>query len=350
MGIASHEPDGCDMPQEGESLTRFVSMADVAAAAGVSQQTVSRVVNDRPNVSEITRRRVQEAMDRLGFRPNYAGRSLRGGRYLSVGLCAYDITQVGNLTMLDGIMGAAREHGYAITLVEMSKVDTFSLAEASRALAERPVDGVIIGMSRMAPDFESFTPQPGLPTVIVTMFAHPRCTTVDSDHYGCSTLVMDYLFACGHEQIRFVGGPDFSIDSQFREAGWQDALASRRIEPVVPLRGDWSARSGYEVGRRLAQDRAMTAVYVANDQMATGVIAALRDAGLRVPEDVSVVGVDDSLDPMVPHNELTTVRFDLRERGRVVFERAVPGISRGIEAIRIPGTLIERETVAPRRS
>ncbi|MFR2950818.1 MAG: substrate-binding domain-containing protein, partial [Collinsella intestinalis] len=107
-----------------------------------------------------------------------------------------------------------------------------------------------------------------------------------------------------------MGGPDFSIDSQFREAGWQDALASRRIEPVAPLRGDWSARSGYEVGRRLAQDRAMTAVYVANDQMATGVIAALRDAGLRVPEDVSVVGVDDSLDPMVPHNELTTVRFD----------------------------------------
>ena len=92
---------------------------------GVSQQTVSRVVNDRPNVSEFTRRRVQEAMDRLGFRPNYAGRSLRGGRYLSVGLCAYDITQVGNLTMLDGIMGAARKHGYAITLVEMSKVDTF---------------------------------------------------------------------------------------------------------------------------------------------------------------------------------------------------------------------------------
>ena len=132
------------------------------------------------------------------------------------------------------------------------------------------------------------------------MFAHPRCTTVDSDHYGCSTLVMNYLFARGHEQIRFVGGPDFSIDSQFREAGWQDALASRRIEPVAALRGDWSARSGYEVGRRLAQDRAMTAVYVANDQMATGVIAALRDAGLRVPEDVSVVGVDDSLDPMVP--------------------------------------------------
>lgn len=352
MGIASHEPDGRDMPQEGESPTRFVSMADVAAAAGVSQQTVSRVVNDRPNVSEFTRRRVQEAMDRLGFRPNYAGRSLRGGRYLSVGLCAYDITQVGNLTMLDGIMGAAREHGYAITLVEMSKVDTFSLAEASRALAERPVDGVIIGMSRMAPDFESFTPQPGLPTVIVTMFAHPRCTTVDSDHYGCSTLVMDYLFARGHEQIRFVGGPDFSIDSQFREAGWQDALASRRIEPVAPLRGDWSARSGYEVGRRLAQDRAMTAVYVANDQMATGVIAALRDAGLRVPEDVSVVGVDDSLDDFVAHNELTTVRFDLHQRGREVFEHAVPkaGATDKTVAIRIPGQLIVRHTTAAPRT
>lgn len=348
MGIASHEPDGRDMPQEGESPTRFVSMADVAAAAGVSQQTVSRVVNDRPNVSEITRRRVQGAMDRLGFRPNYAGRSLRGGRYLSVGLCAYDITQVGNLTMLDGIMGAAREHGYAITLVEMSKVDTFSLAEASRALAERPVDGVVIGMSRMAPDFETFDPQPGMNTVIVTMCAHPRVTTVDSDHYGCSKLVMDHLFEYGHEQIRFVGGPAFSIDSKFREAGWRDALASRRIEPVAPLRGDWTADSGYEVGRALAADRTMTAVYVANDQMAVGVIAALREAGRRVPEDVSVVGIDDSLRSMIPHVELTTVRFDLRERGRLVFEHAMGSVDAPIEAVRIPGELVRRSTVAPR--
>ena len=176
-------------------------MADVARAAGVSQQTVSRVANGLSNVNEQTRQRVQTAMQELGFRPSYAGRSLRDGRYHSVGLCVNDVTKFGNLTMIDGIASAARERGCAITLVEMSKTEEFSLAEATRRMAALPVDGIIIGMSRLAPDFETFEPLPGIGTVIVTMYAHPRVTTVDSDHYGCSLLLMDHLFELGHEQI-----------------------------------------------------------------------------------------------------------------------------------------------------
>lgn len=333
--------------------TRPVSMADVARAAGVSQQTVSRVANGLPNVNEQTRQRVQAAMQELGFRPSYAGRSLRNGRYHSVGLCVNDVTKFGNLSMIDGIASAAREHNCAITLVEMSKTEEFSLAEATRRMAALPVDGIIIGMSRMAPDFETFDPLPGIGTVIVTMYAHPRVTTVDSDHYGCSLLLMDHLFELGHEQIRYIGGPSFSVDEQFRRAGWQDALERKHIKPQAPLEGDWSANSGYEAARYLAEhDRTMTAIYAANDQMANGAIAALRDSGLRVPEDVSVVGVDDSLDDFVAHNELTTVRFDLHQRGREVFERAVPkaGASDKTVAIRIPGQLIVRHTTAAPRA
>ena len=332
--------------------TRPVSMADVARAAGVSQQTVSRVANGLPNVNEQTRQRVQAAMQELGFRPSYAGRSLRDGRYHSVGLCVNDVTKFGNLSMIDGIASAAREHNCAITLVEMSKTEEFSLAEATRRMAALPVDGIIIGMSRMAPDFETFDPLPGIGTVIVTMYAHPRVTTVDSDHYGCSLLLMDHLFELGHEQIRYIGGPSFSVDEQFRRAGWQDALERKHIKSQAPLEGDWSANSGYEAGRYLAEhDRTMTAIYAANDQMANGAIAALRDSGLRVPEDVSVVGVDDSLDDFVAHNELTTVRFDLHQRGREVFEHAVPkaGASDKTVAIRIPGQLIVRHTTAEPR-
>lgn len=328
---------------------RAVSMSDVAAAAGVSQQTVSRVANGAPNVSAKTRERVLAVMRELGFRPNYAGRSLRGGKYRAIGLCVYDITKIGNLTMLDGILAAARERGRAISMIEMPEDEAFSLAEASRRMAALPVDGMIIGMSRMAPDFEEFVPQPGMSTVIVTMFAHPRCTTVDSDHYGCSHLVMNHLFENGHEQIRFVAGPDHSIDSQFREAGWRDALAGRGLTPTEPLRGDWSADSGYEIGAQLAQDPTATAIYVANDQMAMGVIAALRDAGRRVPEDISVVGIDDSLVGTIPHVDLTTVRFDLRERGRAVFEHAMHSPDRIPYTVRVPGVLIKRKTVAPRR-
>ena len=323
-------------------------MADVARAAGVSQQTVSRVANGLPNVNEQTRQRVQAAMQELGFRPSYAGRSLRDGRYHSVGLCVNDVTKFGNLSMIDGIASAAREHNCAITLVEMSKTEEFSLAEATRRMAALPVDGIIIGMSRMAPDFETFDPLPGIGTVIVTMYAHPRVTTVDSDHYGCSLLLMDHLFELGHEQIRYIGGPSFSVDEQFRRAGWQDALERKHIEPVEPLEGDWSANSGYEAGRYLAEhDRTMTAIYAANDQMANGAIAALRDSGLRVPEDVSVVGVDDSLGDIVPDRRLTTVRFDNKRVGMWAVDKIAGAeeVASGVEHMLIPGVLVEGDTV-----
>lgn len=326
------------------------SMADVAREAGVSQQTVSRVVNGQPNVSDATRDKVNAVIKKLGFRPNFAGRSLREGQYRSVGLCTFDITMAGNLSTLEGVVIAAREQGYAVTMVEMGPEQApYSVTHATRRLGELPVDGAIVNLGILPEDFERFTPLPGLNTVLMTMYAHPRCTTVESDQYGCSVLAMNYLRALGHEQIRFVGGPTYHSHSAFREAGWYDELVKAGIEPAEPLRGDWSADSGYFAGARLAaRDHEMTAVYVANDQMALGVIAALRDHGLRVPEDVSVMGVDDSLEGLVPHNELTTVRFDMRERGRVLFDRAVHGGP--VEAIRIPGELVKRTTVTRRRS
>lgn len=326
---------------------RTVSMSDVAQAVGVSQQTVSRVANGKTNVSPDTRKRVLKAMHTLGFRPNYAGRSLRQGSYHAVGLYVYDITEIGNFNMLKGILEATREPGYAVTMLERPEGSAFSLSEVSQRMAALPVDGMVIGMSRMATDFNEFVPQPGMNTVIVTMYSHPRCTTVDSDQYGCSYLVMNHLYGYGHRQIRFVAGPVHSIDSQFRERGWRDFMRDHDLELHEPIHGDWTANGGYEIGAKLAQDKQMTAIYVANDQMAMGVIAALRDAGLRVPEDISVVGVDDALEKTVPNVGLTTVRFDLVERGRVVFENVVNGPTGHPLAIRIPGKLIKRRSVAP---
>lgn len=302
---------------------RPISMAQIARAVGVSQQTVSRVANGAPNVRASTRKKVLHAMDELGFRPNFAGRSLRSGRYHAVGLCLYNVTEFGNLATLNGIISAARAHGYALTMVEMQDNAPISLEEMSQHIVGLPVDGLILSMSVMARDFEEFQPHPGLSTVLLTMHEHPLCTTVDSDQFGCSTLIVDYLVARGHRAIRFVSGPSYSIDSQFREQGWRAALAHHGLDLREPERGDWSANSGYEAGMRLAADKNATAIYAANDQMALGVVAALEDAGRRVPEDVSVVGVDDSLEGTVPHNRLTTVRFDLLARGRIAFERAI---------------------------
>ncbi len=329
---------------------RSASAAEVAALAGVSRQTVSRVVNGMPNVTEKTRKRVLAAMEELGFRPNFAGAALRGGSYRSIGLCMYNITRVGNLATLEGIMQAAREHDFAVTMIEMGGDKPYALADASRRMVERPVDGMILNMNRMAPDFEEFVPQPGVRTVILSMYAHPRCTTIDSDQYGSCELLTNYLLEHGHSNMRFVAGPENSISSRFREAGWRDTLGRAHVDAAPMLRGDWSADSGYAMGERIAAEvlaggsQAPTAVLAANDQMALGVIAALENAGLSVPDDVSVVGIDDALEGLVPHNRLTTLRFDLRGVGKLAFEAAI-GESSSIEAIHVPSTLVERSTV-----
>ncbi|RRF92381.1 MAG: LacI family transcriptional regulator, partial [Coriobacteriaceae bacterium] len=143
-------------------MHRPVSAADVARAAGVSQQTVSRVVNRQPNVSEKTRLAVTRAMEELGFRPNFAGRSLRSGRYHSVGLTIYNITQYGNLSTLDGIATAAREHGYAITMEEERDDSPVSLEATTRRMLALPVDAMIVSMSIKAEDFDVFRPAQGL--------------------------------------------------------------------------------------------------------------------------------------------------------------------------------------------
>ena len=334
------------MARQSLEKKRSISMADVAREAGVSQQTVSRVANGLSNVNEDTRLRVQAAMAKLGFRPNFAGRSLRSGQYNSVGLCLYDVREFGNLATLDGILSAAREHGYAITMIE-NVDDNLSLKDVSHKITELPVDGMIISMSLMASDFDSFKPQPGMGTVLLSMYEHPYCTTVESDQYGCSWTVVEYLKNAGHRNIRFVAGPSYSIDSNFRQKGWEDALSHFGLPVAQPLAGNWLADSGYEIGCKLSADTEMTAIYSANDQMAFGIIAALQDRGIRVPEDVSVVGVDDSLEGYVPHCNLTTIRFDLLKRGRTAFEHALLGRKPGYtpETVRIPGRLIVRDTV-----
>lgn len=334
------------MARQSLEKKRPISMADVAREAGVSQQTVSRVANGLSNVNEDTRLRVQAAMAKLGFRPNFAGRSLRSGQYNSVGLCLYDVREFGNLATVDGILSAAREHGYAITMIE-NVDDNLSLKDVSHKITELPVDGMIISMSLMASDFDSFKPQPGMGTVLLSMYEHPYCTTVESDQYGCSWTVVEYLKNAGHRNIRFVAGPSYSIDSNFRQKGWEDALSHFGLPVAQPLAGNWLADSGYEIGCKLSADTEMTAIYSANDQMAFGIIAALQDRGIRVPEDVSVVGVDDSLEGYVPHCNLTTIRFDLLKRGRTAFEHALLGRKPGYtpETVRIPGRLIVRDTV-----
>ena len=192
------------------AVKKSVSVKDVARLAGVSEQTVSRTVHDSPSVRPETKERVRAAMRELGYRPNFAGRSLRRGKFKTVGVAMFNITGTGNLDRMEGFAAAADKHGYAITL---TKVDghPYTLESASSRMSALPVDGMVVIMNRMPADFGTFEPLPGMQTVLVTMLEHPLCSTVDNDQFDCSRQVVEYLLGQGHKTVHFISCPERSL-------------------------------------------------------------------------------------------------------------------------------------------
>lgn len=322
------------------------SMVDVAREAGVSLKTVSRVVNEPDAVRPATRDAVHAAMERLGFRANYAARSLKLGSYKTVGLVFFEL-HGGELSVLSGISTAAAQKGYAITLVTAAPGEQLTLGEAARRMATLPVDAMIFNLGRMVDDFEGYRSPTGLKTVIVTPFEQVGCTTVSDDQAGAARIAVQRLIELGHRQIRFIAGPAESLASRNRELGWREALAQAGLDAVEPLCGDWDADSGYEAGARLAaSDAECTAILAGNDNMAYGAMLALRDAGVDVPGDASVIGFDDSLPGVVPNSRLSSIRFDHAELGRRAFEEALLAEA-APRRVLVPATLIERASLGP---
>ena len=225
------------------AVKKSVSVKDVARLAGVSEQTVSRTVHDSPSVRPETKERVRAAMRELGYRPNFAGRSLRRGKFKTVGVAMFNITGTGNLDRMEGFAAAADKHGYAITL---TKVDghPYTLESASSRMSALPVDGMVVIMNRMPADFGTFEPLPGMQTVLVTMLEHPLCSTVDNDQFDCSRQVVEYLLERGHKTVHFISCPERSLSGMRREEGWRETLRAHGIEPprAYPWRLDGAER------------------------------------------------------------------------------------------------------------
>ncbi|WP_439591370.1 LacI family DNA-binding transcriptional regulator [Microbacterium sp.] len=285
-------------------------MADVAARAGVSGQTVSRVVNDSPRVDPSTRARVEAAMAELGYRPHRAARALRTGRSQTIGLVVSTLSTVGNFRMLQAVADAAETRGYALTVVTAR--GAASIAEAFDRLHEQGVDGAIVLNEATAIARDAGAPA-GLRLVVVDSPADDRFGVVGSDHEGGALTATRHLLDAGHHTVWHVAGPEDSFAAAARERGWRAALEGRQTPE--PLRGDWTAASGHAAGARLPRD--VTAVFCANDQMALGVMRALADAGRRIPEDIAVVGFDDVADAADFRPPLTTVRQDFDALGEL---------------------------------
>ncbi len=330
-------------------MERRVSMADVAAVAGVSGQTVSRVVNESPRVDPATRARVEAAMAELGYRPHRAARALRTGRTQTLGLLVSTLATVGNSRMLQAVADAAAARGYALTVVTLGAEP--DVASAFERLSEQGVDGAVVLNEATAATRGTAAPR-GLRLVVVdTPPETEGVGIVQSDHADGARAATAHLLGLGHATVHHLGGPSASFAAAERERGWRDALTAAGCEVPRVVRGDWTAASAHSAAAALAGDPAVTAVFAANDQTALGAIRAFADAGRPVPDEVSVVGFDDIADAADYRPPLTTVRQDFDRLGEVAVAALIAGIEDGASAFHVvPTTLTVRESTAPPRA
>lgn len=294
---------------------RRAVMADVGRLAGVSHQTVSRVINGSPHVRAQTRQRVLDAMVALGYRPNPAARALVTGRSHTVGVVSFDTTLYGPASTLLGIERAAHEAGYFIIVASLKRLDRPSVTEAVERLCRHGVDG-ILAITPHDEGAEALLHTPGdVPLVAVEAGPDHAVPVVTIDQFAGAADATRHLLDLGHETVWHIAGPGDFLESRDRVSGWRSTLEAAGAEVPPALTGDWSARSGYDIGRRLGVHREITAVFVANDQMALGVLRAMHERGRRIPADVSVVGFDDIAEAPYFLPPLTTVRQDFDQMG-----------------------------------
>lgn len=327
-------------------------MADVAAIAQVSSQTVSRVANGLSNVDATTRSRVLAAMEEVGYRPNSAARALKTGRFQSIGVIMFTLSTFGNMRTLDAIATASAEAGYSITLMPIAMPTQGEVVGAFTRLSEQAVDGVVIIVESHFLDRADITVPTGLPVVIVDSDAGEHYSVVDTDQTEGARIATQHLLDLGHRTVWHVAGPESSFSAGRRTESWRATLAAAGIDAPPVLVGDWSTHSGYAQGQILAKNPEVTAIFAANDQMALGVMKALHENGRAVPEDVSVVGFDDMEESDSFWPPLTTVHQDFGAVGRLCIAKIlvqINGTSRTLGTTIVPTRLVERSsTSAPR--
>ncbi|MEU1689314.1 LacI family DNA-binding transcriptional regulator [Micromonospora sp. NPDC005707] len=324
-------------------------MTDVARLAGVSHQTVSRVLNGHPNVREQTRLRVQAAIVELGYRPNRAARALVTGRSQVIGVVAQNTTLYGPASLLAALEQTAAEVGFAVTVGSVRDLDRVSISAAvERHLAHRVAGIVVIAPVESAGEALEHLPKD---VPLVTVDGDPRrpVPLVTVDQVAGARAATRHLLQAGHRTVWHVSGPADWFDSAGRIEGWREALrvAGAEVPPLVA--GDWSAASGYRCGQVLARMPEVTAVFTANDHLALGVLRALHEHGRRVPAEISVVGFDDVPEAAYFIPPLTTVRPDFVAVARASLDLLLAQIESGVvgELRRtIAPSLVSRDSVA----
>jgi len=328
MDVSAHTranpPDGGtgDGTPDAGGVAQSLNIYDVAAAAGVSYQTISRVINGSPNVRRSTREHVLATITRLGYRPNRVARALAGGPVQAVTVLTSNTTLYGQRSVIQGIEEAARAADFAMGVRVIESGQPAAVRDAVNRSIERGGALIVVAFDRAGTHALTAVPA-GVPMVGIV-----ETPTGDDgegkpwvwiDDRRAATEATEYLLGLGHRTVHYVSIPPTSEATPTRLAGWRSALESARVPVPEPIPAGWHPRSGYAAGRMLAADPAVTAVLCGNDDLALAVTRAMLEAGRDVPADVSVVGFDDIPQAEFLTPALTTVRLNFSELGRAAF-------------------------------
>jgi DNA-binding LacI/PurR family transcriptional regulator len=327
-------------------------MADVARLAGVSHQTVSRVLNEQDNIRPETRARVEAAIRRLGYRRNSAARALVTRRSATIGVIGTAAGLYGPTSISRTVEAAARAAGYFVSSVNLGEVDREALAAAVEHLLGQSVEGLIMIAGHDEALEVVRAQDPGVPYVVVEGDLSRARSAVGVDQLAGARQATRHLLDLGHTEVAHVSGPPTWTEARAREDGWRTELVAAGLEPAPLLRGDWTAASGFAAGVALAARDDVTAVFVANDSMAVGVLLALAEGGRRVPADVSVVGFDDIPEAAYLVPPLTTIRQDFPAVGRRAIEvlhAAIELRSEDLPRLVEPELVVRSSTAPPPR-
>lgn len=329
------------------------SMADVAARAGVSHQTVSRVVNEHPSVLPATRARVLAAIEDLGYRPNSAARALVTRRSGVLGVITVGGAHYGPTSTLIELEEAAREAGFVLAVATLSEGDEVAIGGALRRLLDLGVEGVAIIAPTLQVAGVLASVRSSVPVVLVSSFTPgPRLrglTAVAVGQREGARLATAHLLDQGHREVVHVAGPPDWFDARERLAGWRAACVAYGAPVREPLVGGWEAERGYDAGRRLLVAGAPSAVFAANDQLALGLMRAFAESGVRVPQDVAVVGFDDEPGAAFYSPPLTTVRQDFRTLGRAAIDSLMAALAGAVahDVVLTPRLVVRASSVRP---
>jgi len=306
---------------------RAPGVREVAAAAGVSRQTVSRVLNDHHSIRPETRERVLAAMVQLNFRPNRAARMLTTSRSTTIGvLVASPSSLFGPASSIDAIEKAARDAGYFVTVAHAASLDTSAVEAALEQLSAQAVEGVVV----VAPQRRIQDAMDAVSLRVPSITLHGAGTAGDHgvfvDQFEGARLATRHLLDRGHVRIAHLSGPGDWSEAQARREGFLREMEAAGADPIVSRDGDWTAASGAQIGAELVADPTITALFSSNDQMALGAMFAAGQAGRSIPADLAVVGFDDIPEAAFLTPPLTTVRQDFPELGRRCVARLIAEI------------------------